>query len=1059
MATPNIVPRADSEGGLGTASKYWASAYIDLIYVGAGKVGRDADNLIDFSSDNQFTFRIGGNNEIIIDGSQIYPATNDGMALGYAGNGWSNLFLASGAVINFDNGNVTLTHTNNKLIFGDSDQLGIGNDADLVMYHDTQDSYITNDTGDLEIKNNANDKDIIFKCDDGSGGTTAYLTLDGSQGFTTLQKAIRAEDNVHIQAGTSGDLRIYHNGSNSVVQNVTGNLTIENTVDDGDIIFQSDDGSGGVAEYFRLDGGIKRTIFTENIGLEDNTQLLMGSGNDLQLYHDGTDSFVKNSHGNLVLRNVKQNKDVLFQGDDGQASDDTIATYFYLDGSSATHDGSATTALYTNWPDKSRISLGTSHDLMIYHDGSNSYVENEVGNLTIFNKQDDGDIIFASDNGSGGTETYFFLDGSHSSGNPYTHFPDNSHLVFGGSTDDLDIYHDGTNSYIQNTTGNLIINQRTDDGDIAFQCDDGSGGVATYLTLDGGLGYTRAYKDIRFEDNKKALFGTGSDLRIYHDGSNAFFDNIQGDVYYRQYYDGGDVYFQCDDGSGGLANYFSLDGSNVRTSVHKDFRADDNVKIQAGTSGDLDIYHTGSNATIDNATGDFIIQNSADDKDIIFKSDDGSGGLETYFFLDGSANSGNLPITVFPDNSKLTFGTDYDLQILHDGSNSKILANGTGSLIITQGTVDQDIIFKCDDGSGGETAYLTLDGSAGHTVVNKKCLLSDNVQLSVGSSDHGVSIIHDGSASTITNAIGDLTITNFQNDGDIIFKSDDGSGGTAEYFRIDGEYEVNRFLKNARFNDGVKANFGTVDDLQIYHDGSNSYIDEAGTGNLYVRGDAQIILSAPSGGEVYAKFIKDGACEFRHNDSTKLATTSAGVDVTGDVSITSTAASAVGAGFDGAETVAIQVGEVNQEIITTIQIDLGTGGATDIVSSGTAGDVIGENDTAAAFITKYDSTKNGVLYKAELICLETPVGGDTDINLVLNATSLAEDAAGEAEGHVIIDGGAQTIGMRTESTASVVTAAAGAHNDYIYLTHGGTTAGTYSAGKFLIRLYGAKATL
>ena len=31
MATPNIVPRADSEGGIGTASKYWATAYIDAI--------------------------------------------------------------------------------------------------------------------------------------------------------------------------------------------------------------------------------------------------------------------------------------------------------------------------------------------------------------------------------------------------------------------------------------------------------------------------------------------------------------------------------------------------------------------------------------------------------------------------------------------------------------------------------------------------------------------------------------------------------------------------------------------------------------------------------------------------------------------------------------------------------------------------------------------------------------------------------------------------------------------------------------------------------------------
>ena len=51
MATPLIVPRADSEGGLGSASKYWASAYIDLIYVGAGKIGRDADNQIKFGTE------------------------------------------------------------------------------------------------------------------------------------------------------------------------------------------------------------------------------------------------------------------------------------------------------------------------------------------------------------------------------------------------------------------------------------------------------------------------------------------------------------------------------------------------------------------------------------------------------------------------------------------------------------------------------------------------------------------------------------------------------------------------------------------------------------------------------------------------------------------------------------------------------------------------------------------------------------------------------------------------------------------------------------------------
>jgi hypothetical protein len=41
------------------------------------------------------------------------PASNDGMALGVAGTAWSDLFLASGAVLNFDSGNVTMTHSAN----------------------------------------------------------------------------------------------------------------------------------------------------------------------------------------------------------------------------------------------------------------------------------------------------------------------------------------------------------------------------------------------------------------------------------------------------------------------------------------------------------------------------------------------------------------------------------------------------------------------------------------------------------------------------------------------------------------------------------------------------------------------------------------------------------------------------------------------------------------------------------------------------------------------------------------------------------------------------------
>ena len=83
--------------------------------------------------------------------------------------------------------------------------------------------------------------------------------------------------------------------------------------------------------------------------------------------------------------------------------------------------------------------------------------------------------------------------------------------------------------------------------------------------------------------------------------------------------------------------------------------------------------------------------------------------------------------------------------------------------------------------------------------------------------------------------------------------------------------------------DNVKAKFGAGDDLQIYHDGANSYIQDAGTGSLYIKADNDIFLSRNGNTEVYLKCRIDGAVTLYHNDNEKLATTSTGVDVTGSV--------------------------------------------------------------------------------------------------------------------------------------------------------------------------------
>src|SRR5210317_2545187 len=81
------------------------------------------------------------------------------------------------------------------------------------------------------------------------------------------------------------------------------------------------------------------------------------------------------------------------------------------------------------------------------------------------------------------------------------------------------------------------------------------------------------------------------------------------------------------------------------------------------------------------------------------------------------------------------------------------------------------------------------------------------------------------------------------------------------------------------FNDGVKARFGTDDDLEIYHDGSHSYISDTGTGNLYIKASNNLLLRSATN-EDYLDCTANGAVRLYYDNSPKLATTSGGINVT-----------------------------------------------------------------------------------------------------------------------------------------------------------------------------------
>ena len=92
-------------------------------------------------------------------------------------------------------------------------------------------------------------------------------------------------------------------------------------------------------------------------------------------------------------------------------------------------------------------------------------------------------------------------------------------------------------------------------------------------------------------------------------------------------------------------------------------------------------------------------------------------------------------------------------------------------------------------------------------------------------------------------------------------------------------FEVNAGVS---LDDNVKAKFGAGNDLQIYHNGSNSYIADEGTGDLIISGSTNVKIRS-NGGEDMGVFTKNGAATLYYDNASKLATTSTGVDVTGTI--------------------------------------------------------------------------------------------------------------------------------------------------------------------------------
>jgi hypothetical protein len=109
-----------------------------------------------------------------------------------------------------------------SLQFKDSVKARFGNDNDLDIYWDGSNSYIENNNEHLIIVNNENDHDIYLKSDNGAGGTTNYITLDGSSATTIHQRPAffgtsftSATTTLHVSASGVNGILIDEDGANN----------------------------------------------------------------------------------------------------------------------------------------------------------------------------------------------------------------------------------------------------------------------------------------------------------------------------------------------------------------------------------------------------------------------------------------------------------------------------------------------------------------------------------------------------------------------------------------------------------------------------------------------------------------------------------------------------------------------------------------------------------------------------------------------------------------------------------------------------------------------------
>ena len=440
------------------------------------------------------------------------------------------------------------------------------------------------------------------------------------------------------------------------IGNITQDFNVSNAMLDTD----------SVTSIKIVDGTIEGADIAANLDLSDSQKIRFGVGNDLQIYHDGSNSYIDNSTGSFFVRGdtIKLR---------GKSADEDLIEAFVNGSVRLYHNNSKKFETASNGAivtgslgvdelymgDNEQIKIGAEDDFLIYHGGSENVLDGVLHKIEL----------------------------RHGSEKHLVAHPDAA----------VELYYDNSKKFETTSTGILIDGSDTTGSEVRGDFRFKSAGSGTTKIL-----WDSSGDEIRWNDNYFASFGTASDLKIHHDSNNSVIDSNTGNLYIQS----ANSFFLQGSSNDNVIKYNAngavelyYDNSKKFETTSSGVKVTDAILEIADTSCLIDLMEVGAtdgNHRIRNGSGNFYVQHITDDKSTTrdqLKIDGGTGVVELYhngtkkfetashgLFYDGTGGdtywydgSGSNPLKwLYTDNVKNCFGTGSDLEIYHDGTNSVI---------------------------------------------------------------------------------------------------------------------------------------------------------------------------------------------------------------------------------------------------------------------------------------------------------------------------------------------------------------------------------------------------